>query len=201
MFKLKSLHVAILFRRIQPGNRLNVEIKLKTDEKSIEIDPYCCSIKAMVGRPQQLKTVGHILREISRHVSFFLKEKNGQTDGNVHSVNYQLFPIPAGGLEIPLIFNFKSPCDITHTIKKEFVNSLHSFDYVANKTEPSSSDEEEVNLLMQESSESNSDVAKPKRKKKYPTVNEMSALVSDSEVDKEKENLLKDDYYDIVIEK
>lgn len=39
-------------------------IGLETHEKLIEIDPYCCSIKAMVGRPQQLKTVGHIPREI-----------------------------------------------------------------------------------------------------------------------------------------
>ena len=50
-----------------------VLIELETDEKSKEIDPYCCSIKAMVGLPQQLKTVGHIPREISRHVYFFLK--------------------------------------------------------------------------------------------------------------------------------
>ena len=33
---------------------------LEIDEKAIEIDPYCCSIKTMVGGPQQLKTVGHI---------------------------------------------------------------------------------------------------------------------------------------------
>ena len=33
---------------------------LETDEKATEIDPYCCLIKTMVGRPQQLKTVGHI---------------------------------------------------------------------------------------------------------------------------------------------
>ena len=61
---------------------------------------------------------------------------------------------------------------------KEFVISLYSFDYVAKETEPSSSCEnEEINLLIQESSE------------------------SDSEVAKEKENLLEDDHYDIVIEK
>ena len=47
----------------------------------------------MVGRPQ-LKTVGHIPREISRreicqHVYFSLKEENGQSDVTVHSVNYR----------------------------------------------------------------------------------------------------------------
>ena len=67
----------------------------------------------MVGRPQQLKTVGHITREISRLVYFFLTEENGQIDGTVHSVNYRPSPIPAGGFEIPLILNFKSHY-ITH---------------------------------------------------------------------------------------
>ena len=33
---------------------------LGTDEKATEIDPYCCLIKTMVGRPQQLNTMGHI---------------------------------------------------------------------------------------------------------------------------------------------
>ena len=33
---------------------------LETDEKATEIDPYCCLIKTMVGRPQQLNTMGHI---------------------------------------------------------------------------------------------------------------------------------------------
>ena len=47
-----------------------VLIDLETDEKLKEIDPDCCSIKVMVGRPQQLKTVGH-------QVYFFLKEENG----------------------------------------------------------------------------------------------------------------------------
>ena len=61
-------------------------------------------------------------------------------------------------------------------------------------------EEEEINLLIQESSESVGEAAKPKKKKK-PMVNESSASESDSEVDKEKENLLEDDHYDIVIEK
>ena len=84
---------------------------------------------------------------------------------------------------------------------KEFVNSLYSF-IIAKETEPSSSnEEEEIILLIQESSESDSEVSKPKKEKKPPMVNELSASESDSEVDKEKENPLEDDHYGIVIEK
>ena len=91
-----------------------VLIDLKTDEKSTEMNPCRFLIKAVVGRPQQFKTVGHVPREISRHVYFFLKEINDQFDGTVHAVNYRPSPI-AGVLEIPLILNFKSPRYITHS--------------------------------------------------------------------------------------
>ena len=47
---------------------------------------------------------------------------------------------------------------------KEFVTSFYSFDYITKKTEPSSSDEEdEINLHIQKSSESDSEVAKTNR--------------------------------------
>ena len=98
-----------------------VLIGLETDEKSIEIDPYYCSTKAMVDRPHQLKAVGHILRGTSRHVYLFLKEESDQIYATVHSVNYRPSPIPVGGLEIKLNLNFKSPRYISHIKMKEFV--------------------------------------------------------------------------------
>ena len=42
-------------------NKVTVEIE--TNSKSIERDPYCCAIEAMVGNSTQLKTVAHILRK------------------------------------------------------------------------------------------------------------------------------------------
>ena len=81
-----------------------VRVEIETDEKSKKIDPYCCAIKASVD--QQIQTVGHIPREISRHVYFFLKEENGSIDGTVKSIQYKPSPIPAGGLEIPLTLTF-----------------------------------------------------------------------------------------------
>ena len=86
------------------GDKVLVEIK--SDKKSKEIDPYCCSIRTSVN--QQVKTVEHIPREISRHIYFFLGDENGHIDGTVKSIDYRPSPIPAGGLEIPLTLSFKS---------------------------------------------------------------------------------------------
>ena len=112
---------------------------------------------------QQLKTVGHIAREISRHVYFFPKDEHGHIDGTVKSIDYRPSPVPTGGLEIPLTLNFKSPRYIPHTRIDDFMSILYSFDYNENKEderdEPSS--DEEINLLIKkllEESQSNSEV-------------------------------------------
>ena len=57
----------------------------------------------------------------------------------------------------------------------------------------------EINLLIQESSESDSDVAKPIKKNSYGS--QMVDVREVSEVDKEKENHLEDDNYNIGIKK
>ena len=168
------------------GDKVRVEIE--TGEESKKIDPYCCAIKASVD--QQVKTVGHIPREISRHVYFFLKEENGSIDGSVKSIQYKPSPIPAGGLEIPLTLTFKSPRYATHLKMKEFVSTLYSFEYdVKNGSNESESDEdvdEEINICIQESDESSeasdSEVLRnPLDKRKAPVITETSDE-SDSEV-------------------
>ena len=68
----------------------------------------------MVDIPPRLKTVGHVPREISRHIFFFLKEENGKVGGFVYSTQYLPSSIPAGGLEIPLKLTLKSSSFITH---------------------------------------------------------------------------------------
>ena len=45
---------------------IKVLVKIESDKKSKELDPYCCFIRTSVN--QQIKTVGHIHGEISRHV-------------------------------------------------------------------------------------------------------------------------------------
>ena len=58
---------------------LNKEILLQWKSKQTKskkkIDPYYCAIKAMVDIPPRLKTVGHVPREISRHIFFFFKRR------------------------------------------------------------------------------------------------------------------------------
>lgn len=165
------------------GDKVRVEIE--TDEESKKIDPYCCAIKASVD--QQVKTVGHIPREISRHVYFFLKEENGSIDGSVKSIQYKPSPIPAGGLEIPLTLTFKSPRYVTHLKMKEFVSTLYSFEYDGkNGSDNESESDEEINICIQESDESSeasdSEVLRNPRKRKAPIITETSSDESDSEV-------------------
>ena len=57
------------------GIETDKEAKKKNKKK---IDSYCCTIKAMVDIPPRLKTIGHVSREISRHIFFFLKGQNTQ---------------------------------------------------------------------------------------------------------------------------
>ena len=51
------------------------------------------------------KVVGHILREISRFVWYFLNY-GGKVEENVHSERHRRSPIPSGGLEIILVAKF-----------------------------------------------------------------------------------------------
>ena len=122
----RSYHVckSTIWVEAKVGDKVCVEIEV--DEASTKIDPYCCAIKASVD--QQVKTVGHISREMSRHVYFFLKKENGSIDGFVKSIQYKP-SIPVGGLEIPLILTFKCPRYVTYLQMKEFVSTLYSFEY------------------------------------------------------------------------
>lgn len=51
-------------------------------------------------------------------------------------------PIPTSELKIPLILVFKSPRYVTPMKIKEFITWLHSYEFIAKKTEQLSSDEE-----------------------------------------------------------
>lgn len=91
-----------------------------------------------------------------------MKEENGQNGRTVHLVVYRPSPIPTSGLKIPLILVFKSPRYVTPMKIKEFLTSLYSYEFIAKKTEQLSS-EEEINLLIQDSSEGERKVAKHKK--------------------------------------
>ena len=83
--------------------RDNVRVDLETNKISKNVDPYACTIRARNQLFNSWKTVEHILREMSRHVYYFIKIEVGFVNGSVISTRYCLLPIPSGGLEIPLL--------------------------------------------------------------------------------------------------
>ena len=95
------------WENVKAGEQVTIEIE--TNKDSIKIDRDCCAVKAMVQNPAKLATIGHITRGILRHVYFFLKEEGGKVEGFVFSTKHRPSPIPAGGLEIPLLLRFKNP--------------------------------------------------------------------------------------------
>ena len=183
---------------VKQGDLVTVEIE--TNEESKKVDPYSCAIKAMVGQPPQLKTVGHIPREISRHVFFFLKEENGRIEGSVHSTKYRPSPIPAGGLEIPLMLNFKSTRFITHQKMKGFMTSLYSYEYKPHETTETDDEENEINFVIENEVDEHSEVVKPKKRKKPPMILETSSESSE-ESDNGTENRKKEDNKIVNLEK
>ena len=82
---------------------------METKKYSLEVDPYACAIKIKNRFFDGLIPVGHIHREISRYLHFFIKIEDGKVIGHVKSLTYRPSPIPSGGLEISLRLMFT--CD------------------------------------------------------------------------------------------
>ena len=132
----------------------------------------------MLDIPPRLKIVGHVPRKISGHIFFFLKEENEKVYGFIFSTQYQPSPIPAGGLEIPLKLTLKSPNFITHQKMKDFMTNLCSYNYEA-KAEIDKDDDAEIHFTIAiedlgGEKEEDSEVVKPKVKKKAPKICESS---------------------------
>ena len=95
--------------------------------------------------------------------------------------------IPAGGLEIPLKLTFKSPNFITHQKMKDFMTNLYSYDYEA-KAETDEDHDAEIHFVIANEDldgdkEEDSEVVKPKVKRKPPKICESSeSNCEDSEV-------------------
>ena len=83
-----------------------VKVELETNTTSFSADPYACAIKTKNPYFSDWKTVGHIPREISRYVYFFIEEENGNVSGTIKSLKCKSFPIPSGGLKVPLLLKF-----------------------------------------------------------------------------------------------
>ena len=97
-----------------------VKIEIETNQSSIAIDPYVCAVKTKEKYFDGWKTVGHVPREISRYIYFFIKKEKGKITGNVKSLSYKPLPIPSGGFEIPLQLTFSYPVEWVRDKMKDF---------------------------------------------------------------------------------
>ena len=72
---------------------------------SIDINPYCCRIT--IKRVERIGplTVGHVPRELSRFILYFIQE-GGLFTARVASTTSRISPIPEGGLEVPILMHF-----------------------------------------------------------------------------------------------
>ena len=93
---------------------------------------------------------GTYSNEISRHCYFFLKE-DGNITGHLICTNYKVSPIPAGGLEVPLLITFSVKSERIFELIKSFVNDLYEYDYTgeqAKRNEEQSSEDEEIDAQI-----------------------------------------------------
>ena len=63
-----------------------VKVELETNHRSIAKDLYSCAIRVKHKYFIGWKTVGHIPRELSRYVYFFIKAEKGKVTGSLKSV-------------------------------------------------------------------------------------------------------------------
>ena len=126
----------------------SVRVDLETNKLSKNFHPYAFVICMKNQFFNLQKTVGHIPREISRHVYYFIKTKGGFVNSSVISTKYRPSPIPSGGLEIPLLLKFLcSEQDTFEKMKKSF-DSLYDF-YCSGVNDKESSDKEEAAIVIE----------------------------------------------------
>ena len=72
-----------------PDAKVNVKarIEIETNQSSIAIDPYACAVKAKHAYFDGWKNVGHVPREISRYIYFFIKKEGERISSNLKSLN------------------------------------------------------------------------------------------------------------------
>ena len=96
-----------IWNNVKEGD--SVRVDLETNKLSKNVDPYTCAIRVKNQFFNSWKTVGHIPREISRHVYYFFKTKGGFVNGSVISTKYCPSSTLSGRLEILLLLKFSCP--------------------------------------------------------------------------------------------
>ena len=123
------------------GEKVTVEIETK--KFSLEVDPYACAIKIKNRFFDSLITVGHIPREISRHLHFFIKTEGGKVIGHVKSLTYRPSPIPSGGLQILLQLTFTCDDKLTLALMNGSVKRYYNWNYTGLVQDSNDEDDDE----------------------------------------------------------
>ena len=144
-----------------------VKIEIETNQSSIAINPYAYAVKSKEKYFDGWKTVGHVPREISRYIYFFIKKENGKITGNVKSLNYKPLPIPSGGLEILLQLTFSCPVEWVRDKMKDFIDDFYSYDFTGILHNDESSDDSDIEIdlesvdVVEDDEEEEADKMKP----------------------------------------
>ena len=133
-----------------------VKVELETNTTSLSTDPYTCATKIKNPYFNDWKTVGHIPREISRYIYFFIKEENGNVSGTLKSLKYKPSPIPSGGLEVLLLLKFSAKDKCVVDTMEEFVLNFYRGNLSIDNNEYDDEYDDDYQAIMIESEETSS---------------------------------------------
>ena len=124
------------------GDEVKVEVESNLKSIAHDHDPYSCAIKARHEYYTGSKTVGHVPRKILRQAYFFIKQEGGRVYGKLKLLKYKPFPIPSGGLEVPLLLKFESQDKWVTDTMGEFVENFYFFDFAGDLVTNGENEEE-----------------------------------------------------------
>ena len=100
------------------------------------------------------KTVGHIPREKSWNVYFFIQQEGGRVYGKLKPLKYKFSPVPSGGLEVPMLLKFEYQDKWVKDTMEEFVETFYFFDFPVDLV-VNDEDEEETDFEILDTGNSN----------------------------------------------
>ena len=140
------------------GAMLKKEMRLKLSSKPTKVQIKLTHVFVPFVRKRSTSNDGNQLatsREKFRGMFiFFIKSEGGSVNGTVTSTKYRTSPIPAGGLEIPLLLTFSCSKAINFGKMKTFVQTLYDYNFNGTviEEEENSDDEDEIIVINESDS-------------------------------------------------
>ena len=109
-------------------------------------------------RNLKLETLDHgtFLYKVHELLLITLQKEDANITGHLICTNYKVSPIPAGGLEVPLLLTSSVKSERVFELMKSFVNDLYEYNYTgeqAKNNEEESSDDEEIDIQIPDCTE------------------------------------------------